>query len=204
MTDFGWKDFIQKLVVDYCNEQGSRTFTLQDFQSSKELDIQSFSPENKHPFDKVRQQLQVLRKEGVLSFVDNRGTYTLRNPAVLEDELLDKGIALISQDKPDKQEYLRETYARDRGWVKKAKDNLGMYCLHPECKNTFNKEDGLPYIEVHHIIPLFEGGEDGIWNLAVVCAHHHKMAHFADKRTKQEIRDIFLSAVDTYLKDLKI
>lgn len=204
MSDFGWKDFIQKLVVDYCNEQGSRTFTLQDFQSSKELDIQAFSPENKHPFDKVRQQLQVLRKEGVLTFVDNRGTYTLRNPAVLEGELLDKGIALISQDKPDKQEYLRETYARDRGWVKKAKENLGMYCLHPECKNTFKKEDGLPYIEVHHIIPLFEGGEDGIWNLAVVCAHHHKMAHFADKRTKQEIRDVFLKAVDTYLKDLKI
>ena len=71
--------------------------------------------------------------------------------------------------------------------VKLAKEKLGLFCLYPQCHNTFNKNDGKPYIEVHHIVPLHQGGEDGIWNLSVVCAHHHKMAHFADDKTRINI-----------------
>jgi 5-methylcytosine-specific restriction protein A len=65
-----------------------------------------------------------------------------------------------------------------------------------QCANTFKKPDGSPYIEVHHIIPLYEGGEDAIWNLAVVCAHHHKMAHFADDETQKDLKKLFLKAVE--------
>ena len=53
--------------------------------------------------------------------------------------------------------------------------------------NTFLKEDGSRYIEVHHIVPLHCGGEDGIWNLSVLCAHHHRMAHFAGLRERKQI-----------------
>ena len=194
-----WKSFIQELVIDYCNERGSRTFTLQEFQAAQEDRILLFSESNKHPFDKVSQQLQLLREAGVLSFVDNRGTYTLREPVILQGELSEDSIVLVHPKEPNKQEYLRETFARDRGWVKQAKEKLGSYCLHPNCKNTFNKQDGLPYIEVHHIIPLFEGGEDAVWNLAVVCAHHHKMAHFSDSEIQKDLRNLFLKIVGRHL-----
>ena len=40
MTADNWKDFTRELVVAYCNEQGSRTFTLQEFQSAKEQEIE--------------------------------------------------------------------------------------------------------------------------------------------------------------------
>lgn len=199
MKEENWKDFTQRLVVEYCNERGSRTFTLQDFQSAKESEISSFSEANKHPFDKVRQQLQVLRKDGILTFVDNRGTYTLREPVILYNELSEESVAFVHQKEPNKQEYVRETFARDRGWVKQAKEKFGSYCLHPSCKNTFNKQDGMPYIEVHHIIPLFEGGEDAVWNLVVVCAHHHKMAHFADLDSQFDLRKLFLKIVEKHL-----
>ena len=199
MKEENWKDFTQRLVVDYCNERGSRTFTLQDFQSAKESEIASFSEANKHPFDKVRQQLQLLRKDGILTFVDNRGTYTLREPVILHGELSEESVAFVHQKEPNKQEYVRETFARDRGWVRQAKEKFGSYCLHPNCKNTFNKQDGLPYIEVHHIVPLFEGGEDAVWNLAVVCAHHHKMAHFADLDSQIDLRKLFLKIVEKHL-----
>lgn len=194
-----WKDFVQQLVVDYCNERGLRTFTLQEFQSAKEHEISSFSEQNKHPFDKVRQQLQILRKEGIVTFVDNRGTYTLREPVILHGELYEEGVAFVHQNEPNKQEYVRETFARDRGWVKEAKEKFGYYCLHPNCKNTFTKPDGTPYIEVHHIIPLFEGGEDAVWNLAVVCAHHHKIAHFADVETQLDLRKLLLKIAEKHL-----
>lgn len=196
MNEQTWKGFIQQLVIDYCNERGSRTFTLQEFQTAKEAEILSFSDANKHPLDKVRQQLQFLRKDGILTFVDNRGTYTLREPVILHGELSEESVAFVHEKEPNKQEYIRETFARDRGWVKQAKEKFGSYCLHPNCKNTFNKQDGLPYIEVHHIIPLFEGGEDAVWNLAVVCAHHHKMAHFADMQSQNELRKLFLKLVN--------
>lgn len=194
-----WKDFTRELVVDYCNARGSRTFTLQELQKAKDVEIRTFSEKNNHPFDKIRQQLQFLEKEGTLTFVDNRGTYTLRNPVILHGELAEESIAFIHEKEPEKREYTREIFARNRGWVKEAKDKFGVYCLHPNCSNTFNKQDGLPYIEVHHIVPLFEGGEDAVWNLAVVCSHHHKMAHFADNHTQKELQKLFIDIVENKL-----
>ena len=174
-----------------------RTFTLQDFQAAKEQQIQSFSSANKHPFDKIRQTLQYLRNDGIISFdEEKRGTYTLRYPEVLDNELVDPSIVPLHKFEPQKREYTREIYARDRGWVKQAKERYGHYCLHPACNNSFQKDDGLPYIEVHHIVPLFEGGEDGLWNLAVVCAHHHKMAHFADVVTRERFKELLLKIVE--------
>lgn len=195
-----WKDFTKELVLSYCNDRGSRTFTLQELQKAKELEIINFSDNNKHPFDKIRQQLQFLRDDGTLEFKDNHGTYTLQKPEVLIGELQEESIQFIHEKEPSKREYTREIFARDRGWVKEAKQKFGCYCLHPNCINTFKKQDGLPYIEVHHIIPLFEKGEDAVWNLAVVCAHHHKMAHFADIHTQKELQKLFINIVENKLK----
>jgi 5-methylcytosine-specific restriction endonuclease McrA len=37
--------------------------------------------------------------------------------------------------------------------------------------------DGTVYSEVHHIVPLGEGGEDVLSNVACVCPAHHREAH---------------------------
>jgi 8-oxo-dGTP pyrophosphatase MutT (NUDIX family) len=81
-------------------------------------------------------------------------------------------------------------------WVKQAIDIFGYNCLFQNCGNTFLREDGIPYIEVHHIIPLCHGGEDGLWNLSVLCAHHHRMAHFADANTQIAVEKFLLKEVD--------
>ena len=36
------------------------------------------------------------------------------------------------------------------------------------------------------------GGDDGIWNLAVICAHHHRMAHYADVKTRLGLEKLLL------------
>jgi hypothetical protein len=138
-----WKAFTQELVIDFCNERGSRTFTLSELQEARAYDISAFSPENQHPFDKLRQQLQVLRNDGIITFEDNRGTYTLRKPAILKNELSDSVLQqefVYEPSKPAteaaplrKREYIHEIFARDRGWVKQAKETFGHYCLHPKC-----------------------------------------------------------------------
>lgn len=216
-----WKQFTERLVVDFCNKRGMRTFSLKEFKSEYEDEILSFSEDNNNPFAKIRQQLQMLRNDEILSFVDNRGTYTLRRPIILEGELEDdapiKDEDGLSEPKSafdyegkasnhtynarlEKYEYTVETYARNRGWVKQAKDRFGHHCLHPQCRNSFLKPDGELYIEVHHIVPLFQGGEDALCNLSVVCAHHHRMAHFAENIVKEDLQKLFLGIVSERLQ----
>lgn len=50
-------------------------------------------------------------------------------------------------------------------------------CSHP----VFETAEGLPYTEVHHIVPLANGGEDTIENVACLCAAHHREIHLGKR-----------------------
>jgi hypothetical protein len=51
-------------------------------------------------------------------------------------------------------------------------------CEVPDCQHPlFLCTDGRMYSEVHHIVPLGEGGEDTPTNVACVCPAHHREAH---------------------------
>lgn len=194
-----WKDFVYHCALELCNRAGKRTFSLQELWQAFQGDFEGFSKDNNNVQAKVRQQLQFLRDDGLLSFLDQRGTYTLMGIDLLKGEVEDEKIAEVSKAEPQRREYLIETFARNRGWVAEAKNRFGVYCMHSGCRNTFNKPDGKPYIEVHHIVPMSEGGEDGLWNLAVLCAHHHRMAHFADVETCRNLRNSLLVEIQARL-----
>ncbi|MFH1897157.1 MAG: HNH endonuclease [Candidatus Desantisbacteria bacterium] len=187
-----WKEFIYQQIVEYCNRIGSRTFSLQEFYTDKEPIIKLFKPENQHRPAKVRQQLQFLRDDKLITFLDNSGHYTLRGVDLLEPEKQEIKTIDISKESPEKREYLVETYVRSVSWALKAIKIFGKYCIFNKCSNTFLREDGTPYIEVHHIVPLCKGGEDGLWNLSVLCAHHHRMAHYADVQTRINVENYLL------------
>lgn len=216
-----WKQQVLAEIIDYCNAHGARTFTLQDFLDERLGVLQAFRPENKNVAAKIRQQFQFLRDDHILSFVNNRGTYTLRNLHYLQHEqealsavdlwdLHEDGKGGMSEASapllmrpvtlPETREHLMETYVRDKGWARMARRTFGTQCLITDCGNRLKKPNGKPYIEVHHIVPLCEGGEDAIWNLSVLCAHHHRMAHFANERDKNGIRDYLLEEVDGRLR----
>ena len=101
----------------------------------------------------------------------------------------------LSKELPEKKEYFIETYVRNVTWAKQAREKLGDLCLYKKCTNSFFREDGTRYIEVHHIIPLCKGGEDGIWNLSVLCAHHHRMAHYSDAKSRINIENLLINEV---------
>lgn len=49
------------------------------------------------------------------------------------------------------------------------------------CKNVApfkRKSDGSPYLEVHHVVQLAQGGEDTIENAVALCPNCHRHAHF--------------------------
>ena len=53
------------------------------------------------------------------------------------------------------------------------------YCEKCGCKAPFiRKSDNTPYLEVHHTIPLSEGGADNLDNTIALCPNCHRELHF--------------------------
>ena len=46
----------------------------------------------------------------------------------------------------------------------------------------FTRSDGTPYLEVHHVTPLAEGGADTVGNTMALCPTCHRRAHHAIDR----------------------
>ncbi len=190
-----WKKFIYELVKDYCIFIERRTFELKEFWDYNEKIICEYSVANNYPYQKTCEMFQKLRDDGVL-FFNERGKYTLLKPEFLANELSLE--VIIKNLDNNKKEYIREFYVRDTKLIKEVKKKFNYQCINPKCKNVFITENGTPYAEVHHIIPLFQNGEDDIDNLAVLCAHHHKMAHFAQIDIKVRLQDLYLDIISKY------
>lgn len=48
----------------------------------------------------------------------------------------------------------------------------------------FKREDGRPYLEVHHVEWLANGGEDSVENAIALCPNCHREAHFGELELK--------------------
>jgi 5-methylcytosine-specific restriction protein A len=84
-----------------------------------------------------------------------------------------------SSEEVKKTQKVVETFERNQKAVRKLKR------LYKTCQVTgddfvFSKVNGEPYLEVHHLVPLGEGGSDDPANLVVISAHIHRMLHYAD------------------------
>lgn len=71
----GWGAAVLSCVRDIVQTNGQAQFTLQQFYGGYSASLSAQFQDNRHVEAKVRQQLQVLRDAGVLSFMDNRGLY---------------------------------------------------------------------------------------------------------------------------------
>ena len=91
-----WKEFIYQLVIEYCKAKGADAFTLSDFYGTYAEELRRFAPDNHHIQAKVRQQIQFLRKDNLLTFVDNHGAYQLSGESLLKVEITPRRLAPIS------------------------------------------------------------------------------------------------------------
>ena len=53
-------------------------------------------------------------------------------------------------------------------------------------KAPFQKEDGLPYLEIHHIKQLADGGPDTPDNTVALCPNCHRLLHHGSSEEKKE------------------
>jgi len=89
---------------------------------------------------------------------------SLENPA---------GTALPKQSSVTTLAFLRDPLVK--AWVLNNANGICEACSQPA---PFQRADGLPYLEVHHLIPLSEGGEDTTRNALAVCPNCHRRLHY--------------------------
>ena len=73
-------------------------------------------------------------------------------------------------------------FVRDPNIIAWVRMNAGGKC--EACGDTapFVGADGEPYLEVHHVRPLSEGGPDTVDNTVAGCPNCHRRLHYADDR----------------------
>ena len=89
-------------------------------------------------------------------------------------------------------------FVRDPYIVAAALARAQDQCEMPNCKSQlFQRDDDRSYLEVHHILPLGEGGDDTLINAAALCPSCHRELHFGKLRLKKRAQ--LKSAIDKKL-----
>jgi predicted HNH restriction endonuclease len=84
-------------------------------------------------------------------------------------------------------------YDRDPLVITIARKRAGHRCEARDCAHpTFETSEGVAYTEVHHIVPLADGGEDTIENVACLCPAHHREVHLGVRASEltNQLKDI--------------
>ena len=71
-----------------------------------------------------------------------------------------------------------EIFVRDahvKAWVLEAANG---HCENCGLPAPFIQEDGTPFLEVHHVKPLAEGGSDTVTNAVAICPNCHRRFHY--------------------------
>lgn len=104
-----------------------------------------------------------------------------------QEDLLRK--AREAKGKPPKQPKTIADFKRNVAVVAGALARSNGKCEMPKCGTAlFQKDDGSNFLEVHHIVPLGEEGEDTLVNAAALCPMCHRELHFGAARiTKRAV-----------------
>lgn len=73
-------------------------------------------------------------------------------------------------------------YARDakvKAWILKNSNGFCEFCHN---KAPFHTLDGIPFLEVHHIKQISNGGSDTITNTVALCPNCHREIHYGENR----------------------
>jgi predicted HNH restriction endonuclease len=111
-----------------------------------------------------------------------------KNTTILERAEKAKG-------KPTKQQATTTSFVRNPYVVKAVILRSKGKCEMPGCgRSLFIRDDGAPYLEVHHVKPLGEEGDDTTRNAAALCPHCHRELHFG--RNRLPMREVLANYVE--------
>lgn len=81
--------------------------------------------------------------------------------------------------KPCIVQVVRREYRRNSDVVAEVMSRANGICEGCRCNAPFTRaSDGTPYLEVHHVIPLAEDGDDTVENAIALCPNCHRKKHY--------------------------
>ncbi len=84
-----------------------------------------------------------------------------------------------ADSKPEVIQIISKGYRRNPDVIAEVLENSKGLCGRCKSKAPFiRKKDNSPYLEVHHIQTLADGGEDTVQNSEALCPNCHREAHF--------------------------
>jgi Predicted restriction endonuclease len=134
--------------------------------------------------------LSILDRLGVCSKEDYEPNFDQQVVDTRVKRLLRKPLAGTpkGQSAPLQSTKTTVSYARDplvKAWVLQKSEGKCEGCFSPA---PFQNKDGGPYLEVHHIIKLAEGGPDTIENAVALCPNCHRRCHFGNDGESYTLR----------------
>lgn len=88
----------------------------------------------------------------------------------------------LGNEKPTKKDHKVTLYNRDPNVVAWVLHNANGICECCESKAPFIKDNGMPFLESHHLRRLADNGSDKITNAIAVCPNCHRQLHFGNDR----------------------
>ncbi|MDB0574060.1 HNH endonuclease [Ralstonia solanacearum] len=77
-----------------------------------------------------------------------------------------------------------EVFVRNPDVVAEVLDRADGKCEICHSDAPFLRRDGRPYLEVHHVVQLADGGDDTTENAVAVCPNCHRRAHYSTPARK--------------------
>lgn len=94
--------------------------------------------------------------------------------------------AAVAPDPAPRRSTTRMEFVRNPYVVAAALLRADNRCEVPACtRELFLCNDGTPYLEVHHLVPLSKGGADALCNVAVLCPSCHREMHHGIRGAQQ-------------------
>ena len=93
-------------------------------------------------------------------------------------------------DNPSKTPITTTQYQRDPGVVAWVLNKANGICESCGKSAPFERVDGTPFLEVHHLRMLADGGSDSVSNAVALCPNCHREFHYGMKR-KEKLENIY-------------
>ena len=123
------------------------------------------------------------------------GFALVSQPAVEEREVQRRANVLLRAKRLEKPQGIEKPVPVDRATKQYARSPEVVAFVRQEANGLcelcaeaapFTNEDGVPFLEVHHVVPLAEGGPDTVENAVAICPNCHRRLHYSGDRQQHQ------------------
>jgi len=138
-------------------------------------------------------QLEYLASINEAVDIDKIMQDNIKKLTVLNEEDLRKKTKKSEREKPGYTYTKTKVYQRSPYVIESVERRAAGICELCDKKAPFNKPNGKPYLEVHHIVQLSKNGADKVENAVALCPNCHRKMHSLS--LKKDIKKLQLKAI---------